>query len=188
MVLRRTNTALNVVGGVNAPIDMTIDDFSEFYSDYPIKLTDNGNKVEYLQQVPFDRRLDYKDSSNTFCYDENENKLYFNGNLPFSGTLYIDYVSTTDGIDLESNERVWNKFPKRFLPILGFYAIGLHMGGVDYDSITARQAPNNLEVMKALKMAMETWDNSRQMSTIRHNDPTNRHDGFRNGAIDRSDY
>jgi hypothetical protein len=71
--------------------------------------------------------------------------------------------------------------------LVGFYAMGIHMGGVDYDSITARQAPNQFAVMKVLKDSLEKWDNERQLSSIETNDPTDFYDGFpRAGAINRN--
>jgi len=187
MVLRKTDKTLSLAAGENAAVDMSgITDFSEFYSDTPIKLyNSSANQIEYYVLMPFDRYLDYKDVSNTVCYDEANNELYFNGVAPFAGTLYIDYVSTTDGIDLESTSVGWSPFPSRFLPLLGFYAIGLHMGGVDYDTITARQAPNNLAVMTSLKLAMEAWDNKRQLVILENNDPTERYKWPRNRAIER---
>jgi len=191
MVLRRVNSSLSLAGGIqnHASVSMaTITDFSRFYSDTPIRLYDDNNRVEYFTQVPFDRRLEYKDVSNTFCYDAYENKLYFNGNVAFTGTLYISYMSTTEnGIDLTLEARVWPQFPPRFLPVLGFYAIGIFKGAIDYDSINRQMLPENRATFNALRESMIKWDDELQQSEMAHNDPTEYLGGghHRDGAINR---
>lgn len=187
-VLRKTDTTKTVTTSNTwqTAIDLsTITDFSEFFSDTPIKLFDGNDRIEYYRIVPIDRQLEYKDVSNTACYNTNSKTLYLNGTVPFNGTLYISYVSTSPAIDVESASAVWTVFPSRFLPVLAYYAIGIYQGGIDYDSISARQAPNNLQVMQTLKKAMETWDNNLQISELETNDPTDLYAYPRNGAIDR---
>lgn len=188
MVLRKTDTSKTVTTTSTwqtAVSLASITDFSRFYGEFAIRLFDGSNRIEYYRQVPFDRRLEYKDSSNTFVYDENANTIYLNGTVPFNGTLYINYVSTATAIDLTSESAVWSPFPSRFLPVLGYYAIGIFKGAVDYDSINRQMLPENRTTLMALKNAMERWDNERQLSTIDGNDPTSLHNYPRNGAIDR---
>lgn len=188
MVLRKTDTSktISTSNTWQTPIDIsTITDFSKFYGDEPIILFDGVNTREYYQQVPFDRRLEYKDSQGTFCFDENAKVIYLNGNVPFGGTLYQNYICTSPDINLESASAVWTYFPKRFLPILGYYAIGIHKGAVDYDSINKLMLPANGATLQALKNAMEKWDNERQMSSIENNDPTERGQGWRSGKVSR---
>lgn len=188
MVLRKVNTSKTVTTANTwqTAIDLsTITDFSRFYSDDPIRLYDGDNRVEYYRLVPFDRRLEYKDVSHTACYDENSKTLYLNGVVPFSGTLYISYLSTSTAIDLTSGSAVWSVFPSRFLPILGYYAIGIYKGAVDYDQINRAMLPENREAFRALKNAMENWDNEKQMASMSHNDPTDLYGGHRDGAINR---
>lgn len=187
MVLRKTNTSLSLSAGANAAVDISsITDFSRFYSDSPIQLYDGSNRIEHYRLVPFDRRLEYKDVSNTVCFDEANDLLYFNGNAAFAGTLYLHYVSTSTEIDLTSTSAVWTPFPSRFLPLLGFYAIGVYKGAIDYDSINREMLPENRNVMDALKRALEKWDDERQLATLEHNDPTEMYGGgHRDGAINR---
>ncbi len=190
MVLRKVNTSKTVTTANTwqTTIDLsTITDFSRFYSDDPIRLFDGGNRVEYYRLVPFDRQLDYKDVSYTACFDENTKMLYLNGTLPFSGTLYISYLATSTAIDLDSASAVWSVFPSRFLPVLGYYAIGIYKGAIDYDSINRQMLPENREAMRALKNAMEIWDDSKQGASMAHNDPTDMYGGHRDGAINRDD-
>jgi len=190
MVLRKTNTGKTVTTSNTweTEIDLsTIADFSTFYSDRPIKIFDGGNRYEYYRIIPWDRRLEYKDVSYTACYDENAKKLYLNGLVPYSGTLYIDYSSFSTEIDLESSSAVWTLFPSRFLPILGYYAVGINKGAIDYDSINRQMLPENREAFRALKEAMETWDNKKQENSLQFNDPTEPYQYPRSGAINRFD-
>jgi len=192
MVLRKTDTSKNVTTGNTwqTAIDLsTITDFSEFHVNQNgviLKLFDGGNRIEYYLLKHFDERLEYKNVSNTAVYDANTMTLYLNGTVSFAGTLYLPYVSTSTEVDLTSVTAVWTKFPPRFLPILGFYAIGVFKGAVDYDSINRAMLPENKATFEALKNAMVTWDNNLQLATNQSNDPTEYAGGYpRSGAIDR---
>jgi hypothetical protein len=175
MVLRKTDTSKSVTTSSTwqTAIDLsTITDFSRFYSDAPIRLFDGSNTVQYYRLVPFDRRLDYKDASNTATYNPNTKQLYLNGTVPFNGTLYISYISTSTAIDITSASAVWSLFPSRFLPIIGFYAMGILKGAVDYDDINRAMLPENRAALEALRSAMVAWDNALQASDMEWNDPT----------------
>lgn len=193
MVLRKTDSSKTVTTSNTwqTAIDLsTITGFSRFYMNQDgvvIKLFDGNDRIEYYILKPFDQRLEYKDVSNTCVFDENTKTLYLNGIVPFSGTLYIPYMFTSTAIDLTSESAVWTLFPSRFLPLLGFYAIGVYKGAVDYDSINRQMLPTNQATMQALKNAMEKWDNEKQLAAIQSNDPTEFPGGYpRAGAIDRS--
>jgi len=186
-VLRKTDTSLSITTSNTweTAIDLsTITDFSTFYGEF-IKIFDGNNRIDYIRLVPFDRRLENKDNSGTACYDENSKTLYINGTVAFSGTLYIPHVSTSTAIDLTSTSAVWTVFPSRFLPILGYYAIGIYKGAIDYDSINKLMMPENRETLKALKRAMETWDNTKQLNSLNFNDPTRGNVGQRTDTINR---
>lgn len=192
MVLRKTNSSLTASTSdtwqTAKNLTSTITDFSLFYSDEPIILFDSSsNRKQYYRLVPFDRRLEYKDDSGTATFDESTGSLYLHGAIPFSGTLYISYVSTSTEIDLSSESPVWSVFPSRFLPVLGFYAVGIYKGAVDYDSINRQMLPENRAALQALKSTMEKWDNERQLSSLEHNDPTETHSHPRAGAVNRYD-
>ena len=189
VVLRKVDTSKTVTPAslFTTAIDLsTITGFSGFYSDLPIRLFDGDNRVEYYRLVPFDRQLDFKDVSNTACYDENSKQLFLNGVVAFSGTLYISFSSTSTAIDLTSASAIWTEFPSRFMPILGYYAIGIFKGAIDYDSINKLMLPENRATLRALKDAMEEWDNKKQQISLVVNDPSEFVGGFpRSGAIDR---
>lgn len=179
-VLRKTNTSLTVASSdtwQTAKSLSGITDFSAFYGDSPIKLFDGNNRVQYYRQVPWERRLEFKDVSYTFVHDQNSGNIYFNGTPPYAGTLYIDYISTQAEIDVTSSSAVWTLFPARFLPVLGFYAVGIYKGAVDYDSITKNMLPEHRSTLMALKSAMIAWDDKRQDAIISQNDPTEDYGG-----------
>lgn len=188
-VLRKTDTSLSVTTSNTwqTAIDLsTITDFSMFYGEF-IKIFDGNNQIDYIRLIPFDRRLENKDNGGTACYDENSKTLYINGKVQFSGTLYIPYISTSTAIDLESDSAVWIVFPSRFLPILGYYAIAIHGGAIDYDSINRQMAPERKETLRVLKNAMTEWDNSKQLNSLNFNDPTERFLGDRTNKINRNE-
>ena len=189
MPLRKMNTALTLATSntwQTAKALSSITDFSRFYGDGFITLYDGSNARHYYRQVPADRQLEYKDDNTAFWYDVNGASIYFGGTPPYAGTLYLPYIANSTEIDLASEIAVWSIFPSRFLPILGFYAVGMHKGAVDYDDINARMLPENRAVLSALKDAMETWDNELQLSSLAFNDPSELYSYPRNGAIDRS--
>lgn len=193
MVLRKTDKSKSVTQASTwqTAIDLsTIADFSRFYApedDAPVKLFDGDNRIERYHIKPMDLQLDYKDIGNTAVFDENTSQLYLNGNVAFPGTLWIHYIATSGEIDLNSTTRVWSVFPSRFLPLLGFYAIGIFKGAVDYDDINKLMLPENRATMQALKHALEKWDNERQHASLVSNDPNDIHGAWRSGAVQRYD-
>lgn len=178
MVLRKTDSSKTVTTANTwqTAIDLsTITDFSRFYVNQDgvvLRLFDNANAIHYIYLKTFDQRLEYKDVSGTCVFDENTKTLYLNGTLPYSGTLHIPYVSTSPAIDLTSTSAVWTKFPSRFLALLGYYAIQVYKGAVDYDSINREMLPENRETMRVLKDALVNWDNEKQLASLQSNDPT----------------
>jgi len=188
MVLRKTNTALTLTTAntwQTATSLSSVTDFSRFQEDAVITLFDGTTRKHYYRMVSRERHLEHKDDSSAFWYDANSGNIYFGGTPPFAGTLYLPYISTSTLVDPTSANAVWTLFPARFLPLIGFYAIGIYKGAVDYDSINRQMLPENRAAMDALKSAMEKWDNALQLSEIAHNDPTDEYSYPRSGAIDR---
>lgn len=188
-VLRKVDTSKAVTTAFTwqTAIDLsTITDFSEFYGDFPLVLFDGSQTRAYYRIVPWERRLEFKDVSGTAVYDANSKTLYLNGTQSFSGTLYIYYKATSTEIDLTSNSATWTLFPGRFIPLLGYYAIGIHKGAIDYDDIVKQMLPGNQAVLIALKSAMISWDDGLQNAALNWNDPTESGGDYRNrSAIDR---
>ncbi len=190
MLLRKTDTSKTVSASAssawNTAISLaSITDFNRFYEtdqNAPIKLFDGNNRIEEYRQVPFEQRLAYKDSPNTFCYNEATQTLYLNGNISFGGTLYIDYIR--DSGDITNDDASSWAFPSWSHPLLGFMAVGMHKGGIDFDDINARMSPDNRAQAEAIIQRLETLDNAKQQSSFRATDPYNEPgDGYRSGAI-----
>lgn len=192
MVLRKTDTSKTVTTGNTwqTAVDLsTITDFSRFYMNQDgvvIKLFDGNNRVDYITLKSFDQRLEYKDVSGTAVYDANSKQLYINGRVSFAGTLHIPYMATSTPIDITADTAVWTNFPSRFLPVLGYYAIQIWKGAIDYDSINREMLPENKATFTALKDAMIRWDNEMQLNALQSNDPSEFPGGYpRLGAVNR---
>lgn len=190
MLLRRTDTSKTVQASAASAwqtgIDLSsITRFSRFYdSDIaPIRLFDgNRTYVDYWLK-PFEDRLRYIDRPSTACYDESTKTLYLNGSIQFSGTLYINYIR--DSGDVENSDSSSWAFPPYAHPLLAFMAVAIHKGGIDFDDINERMAPDNRAVALSLMSMLENEDNEKQLSAIRNTDPyaDRDGDGFRSGAI-----
>ena len=107
------------------------------------------------RQVPFDQRLRYILASDTFVYDEANKTLYLNGAPPFAGTLYIDHIK--DSPDITNADSSSWVFPSWSHALLGFYAVAINKGGVDYDDINARMAPDMLTASADLQPRQSGW-------------------------------
>lgn len=181
MALRKTSHSIAVSASStnqwNTGVSIsTITDFLRFYGDFPIKLFDGNNIIEYYRQVPFSKRLEYKDTPGTFVFDIANKTIYFNGNINVSGTLYIDYIVDTASIslavitDIQTNGSF--PFPSRFHPILAFYSIGINKGAIDYDSINREMLPQHQATLIAIKGSMETYDTKMQLDEQMQSDPS----------------
>ena len=73
--------------------------------------------------------------------------------------LAFDLLSTlqdNEDLTLESSS-TW-VFPSWAHPLLGFYAVGIHKGGIDYDDINARMAPENRAQAAVIMGMLEKWE------------------------------
>lgn len=193
-VLRQIDTSKTVSTSNTwqTPIDLsTISGFSRFYvpdDGFAIRVFDaSSNRYEAYSLKPFFERLRWRNTNNTAVYDENAKILYLNGTIAYSGALWLNIMITTESIDITTDALAWTEFPSRFLPILAYYAIGIFKGGVDYDSINKLMLPTNQATLGALKNAMDTWDNNKQLAEIQTNDPSENEfsGGWQSGRVNR---
>lgn len=190
MVLRATDTSKTVTTGNTwqTAIDLsTIARFNRFYESAdtaPIILFDGTNRYQPYRQVPFEQRLLYKDVPHTFVSDEANKTLYLNGTVPFAGTLYINHIKDGADIDIDDGSASAWAFPSWSHPLLAFYAVGIHKGGIDFDDINARMAPDNRAQAVALLQMLETWDSEKQLQAVQNIDPYNRDDQWRGDNVD----
>jgi hypothetical protein len=185
MLLRKTDTSVTVSAGNTWQTAISLSGltrFSRFYGDWPIRLFDGNNRIERYRQVPFEDRLEYKDTPNTFCYDEASQVLYLNGTGQAGGTLYIHHIQ--DSADITNDDSSTWIFPSWSHPLLGFMAVAINKGGIDFDDVNARMAPDNRAQAELLTQRLEGWDAEKQLSATQQTDPYNQpNDGWRPGAI-----
>jgi hypothetical protein len=183
MILRETDTSKTATPSVNGwqtAIDLsTIARFNRFYGDEPVKNFDGTNRIDYYRQVPLQKRLQYKEAAFTFVFNEATKVLYLNGTVN-AGTLWIDHIKDSPAIEADSS---W-AFPSWAHPLLAFYAVGIHKGGIDYDDVNARMAPDNRATAAAILAQLEGWDSEKQLSAAQQHDPSrDGSDGWRPNAI-----
>ena len=157
-----------------------------------MKVFDGNNQVEYYRQVPWEKRLHYKDTNNTFVYDEANNRIYFNGVHTLGGTVYLEYIKDTPEIDLTAVTDLKTNgsfpFPSRYHDILAFYAVGISKGAIDYDEINKQMLPANQATLVSLKSAMVRWDSEKQTTEVAMTDPyRGGSNDFRSGHINIHD-
>lgn len=190
MILRKRYTGITVTATSTSAWQTgislaAITDFSRFNtsgSKASIRLFDGNQTFVDYYQVPFEDQLQYINSPNTFCYDAATKTLYLNGIIPFAGTLYINYIANSTDIT-NTDGSLWS-FPSWSHALLGYYAVAMNKGGVDYDDINRLMAPENQARAAEIVKALTAWDNSMQLTSIENTDPTaGPHDGFRPNAI-----
>jgi hypothetical protein len=191
MVLRKTDTSKSVTTSSTwqTAIDLSsLTDFSRFYetdTNAPIKLFNGINAVVEYRQRPWNERLRWMSTANTFVFNVATKTLYLNGSPLFGGTLYVDYIANS--VDITNDEASTWAFPSWAHPLLAFFAVGIHKGGIDYDDVNARMAPDNRAAAELITSRLENWDNELQLAESSTSDPyADRDAGYRSGAINIS--
>lgn len=190
-ILRYTDTSKTAAAGNNWQTGIDLSDIARFNRFYiederfgAIHLFDGSQRIEHFHQIPYEQRLHFKDTPNRFAYHEATKTLYLMGTVPFSGTLYIDHIK--DSEDLENDEASSWAFPSWSHPLLGYYAVAINKGGIDYDEVNARMAPENRAEAARILSALEGWDAEKALSAVSSTDPYQDAHGYRSGAIDMS--
>jgi hypothetical protein len=104
--------------------------------------------------------------------------------VQFAGTLYIDHIK--DSADITNDDASSWIFPTWAHPLLGFYAVAINKGGVDYDDINARMAPDNRAQANLIIKRLEWLDNEKQLQAQQNIDPYQEGNGYTPGAINIS--
>ncbi|MGE3703443.1 MAG: hypothetical protein AB7G08_32635 [Hyphomicrobiaceae bacterium] len=178
MILRYTDTSKTVTASTNGwqtAIDIsTIARFSRFYGDCPIKNFDGNHRIDYYRQVPMQKRLEFKEAPFTFIHDVANEDIYLNGTVA-AGTLWIEHIK--DSPEIENDDASEWVFPSWSHALLGFLAVAMHKGGIDYDEVNARQlVQNNADAMR-LFQRLVSWDAELQLGAQEQHDPSTAHDG-----------
>lgn len=166
-VILRTEDATQTLGSGNTyTTAKTIPStFRKWYSYSPVVLVDSlGNKQAELQEIPLNKKHEYKDDPNKFYCDYANNYLYICGT--FSQNLTIkQYFIAKDTLVSGSDSNEWT-FPSEFHKILAFDIAVMWKLGIDYDVINNIQGDQNAMIANKLFMAMEEWDNELQLSSL----------------------
>jgi hypothetical protein len=185
VILRKTDSSLSATPATTWQTAISlagITDFNRFYGDAPITLFDGMDRTHEYAQVSLNEHIRYRKVPNTFVHDEANNAIYLNGTPPFAGTLYIDYLRNSPDL-AKSNDSTW-VFPSWSHALLAFFAVAIHKGGVDYDDINARMAPENRAAAATIMTALETWDSDKQLAISQNKDYSrSSEDGWRDRAI-----
>lgn len=112
--------------------------------------------------VPLEHREQYKDISGRYYIDHGNAVYGLCGNTSEARTLTLVYTYMTDDIGA-STSPVW---PAPFHRLLPYYMAGLHQGGTDWDSISARMAPVNTSEAARIRRNMIEWDMRLKMHSM----------------------
>lgn len=124
----------------------------------------NGNSLKYVQEIGFDRRVEYSDVNGHFYIDHANDQFAFTGSYDKTYTVYLNYIKKSTAFS-ESNTTGWD-FPSQFHPLLAFDIAVLHKGGIDYDAIAERMAQFHGITIQALEQSMNLWDANLQKSAL----------------------
>lgn len=135
----------------------------------PYKLYGGASDNEYLP-IPYDRILQYKDSSNRYALDMVNLQARFTGSPSSALTMYMWYLYNPTSLiglsDVQKAATTTIVWPKRFCPILAFKMAEILLGGIDADNVTRQMTPSQRLAYKELKRAMIQWDNKLRLTMM----------------------
>jgi hypothetical protein len=130
-----------------------------FIPNEPIELYSSTGEIKEYLPSRFQDRLRNKESGPLYWVDVKNKTIGFIGTINNTYTINLNYIEETEEITADTS---W-AFPARFHPLLAYMVSGMQKGGVDYDDIFARMAPENRANAEILISAMEMWDNTIQL-------------------------
>jgi hypothetical protein len=104
--------------------------------------------------IPFEKQIEFKDSSGYFFIDVANNDLYLCGEIQESETITMFYQQKTDEIEADT-EPVW---PEEFRPLIAFEMEEIIDGSVDADAISFRMSKEQKKQREELLDRMIDWD------------------------------
>lgn len=123
-----------------------------------LEAVDDGSVLDGYKASSFAAREKNKNSGPLFYTDVKNSQF---GLIHDINKQYIIHVNFTEETDAITSAAGW-EFPARFHPLLAYMVSGMQKGGVDYDDIFARMAPENRSQAQLLINAMEMWDDALQ--------------------------
>lgn len=112
--------------------------------------------------VPFEKQIEFKDSSGYFFIDVANNDLYLCGEIQESKTITMFYIKKTDEIT-SGSEPVWSS---EFHPLIAFEMAYIMDGSVDADTISFRMSDKQKEQREGLLDGMIDWDDELVLSEM----------------------
>ena len=138
--------------------------FASWYATSPVVLTNASGARQELQEIPIDKRDQYKNDPNKFYCDYVNNKIYICGT--FSEAMTINQYFKKEGTLVSADDANTWIFPDRYHKMLAFDIAVMHKLGIDYDVINNIQANENASIANRLFKQMEEWDNELQLSAL----------------------
>ena len=139
---------------------------SDFTYEKKIGLLDSNNNFVEVYPVNYVFKEAHK-SSNSYCIDEANQKIYFLDDFDASYTVVIYYFKKTDDLEADT-EPVWNS---RFHKIISFLMAEIHGSGIDWDAIEYHKAIAQSKQGNLLYSAMKKMDNKQNLKAINYSTP-----------------
>lgn len=130
----------------------------EQYNPITLVAVDNEDDVIELKGSNFADRLKNKNSNGLFYVDVGNSKFAIINTVSKQYRIHQFYIGESAAITSPTS---WS-FPTRYHHLIPYMVSGMQKGGVDYDDIFARMAPENRANAQLLINSMEMWDDSLQ--------------------------
>lgn len=128
----------------------------------PMTLLSSGGSSMQLEQAPLIDRIMKKDNNGLFVVDMKNLTFSILGTVDQTYTVHLFHTVYSDDITASTE---WD-FPARYHPLLAFGVSAIQKGGIDYDDVFARMAPENRGLAELLMQDMENWDDALQRAEL----------------------
>lgn len=122
----------------------------------------SGSVKTGYKACPFSEREENINNGPLFYIDVKNETFGLIHDINTTYTIHLNYTEESPEITSATS---W-AFPARFHPLIAYFVSAMQKGGVDYDDIFARMAPENRSQAEALAFAMEMWDDQIQRQEL----------------------
>lgn len=133
--------------------------FIQYDSRKPIRLLSASGAFKDLKPSSFSDRRINQNKDGLFYPDYRNSQFGIIGTIDQTYTVYQYFIKSSDDITSSTS---WT-FPARYHPLLAYFVSAAQKGGIDYDDIFARMAPENRATAELLLNNLENWDNNLQL-------------------------
>lgn len=129
-----------------------------------LKLVSVSSPTSYLdlEEVPFERWDEYKNSAGYFCIDHRNSVYYVSSVVSETYTHNFFYIATSTVI---ASGTSWI-FPDEFHPALAFSVASMDQLGIDYDDLNARMGNANYQRAELIMRSAVKWDDTLARSAM----------------------